>query len=118
LKVVDRVTAFRHIAASTAAAKPNGLPYQPRSFTHAFAREIARIRDLKRIGFHDLRHTHATQLLEAKVHLKVVQERLGHSTIATTLDIYSHVTASMQEDAASRLDAALGRAISGAPSGT
>ena len=39
-----------------------------------------------------MRHTHATQLLEAGVSAKVVQERLGHSSIASTMDIYSHVT--------------------------
>ena len=48
------------------------------------------------IRLHDLRHTHATVLLEADVHPKVVQERLGHSTIAITLDLYSHVIPSMQ----------------------
>ena len=62
-------------------------------------------------GSHDLRHTHATQLLLAGVHPKVAQERLGHSTITTTLDLYSHVTETMQEDAAGRLDASLGSAI-------
>ncbi len=59
------------------------------------------------IRFHDLRHTCATLLLEAGVHPKVVQERLGHSSIAITLDIYSHVTQGMQEGAAARLDAAI-----------
>ena len=43
-----------------------------------------------------MRHTHATQLLEAGVSAKVVQERLGHSNIATTMDIYSHVTQTLQ----------------------
>ena len=55
------------------------------------------------IRFHDLRHTHATLLLEAGVHPKVVQERLGHSSISITLDLYSHVTPGMQEDAAAKL---------------
>jgi len=44
--------------------------------------------------------------LLAGVHPKVAQERLGHSTVTTTLDLYSHVTATMQVDAAGRLDAA------------
>ena len=55
--------------------------------------------------FHDLRHSHATQLLEG-VHPKIAQERLGHSTITTTMDLYTHVTGTMQGDAAERLDAA------------
>jgi integrase len=50
-----------------------------------------------------LRHTHATLLLEIGVHPKVVQERLGHSNISTTMNIYSHVTPTMQRDAVSRL---------------
>jgi hypothetical protein len=60
-----------------------------------------------RIRFHDLRHTHATLLLEAGEHPKVVQERLGHSSNAITLDVNSHVTQGMQEGAAARLDAAI-----------
>ncbi len=55
------------------------------------------------IRFHDLRHTCATLLLQAEVHPKVVQEMLGHSSIAITLDIYSHVVPSMQDEAAQRL---------------
>jgi integrase len=47
---------------------------------------------LKKIRFHDLRHTHATILVENKANIKAVQERLGHSSIKTTLDTYTHVT--------------------------
>ena len=54
--------------------------------------------------FHDLRHTHATLLLAAGTHPKVVQERLGHANISMTLDTYSHVIPSMQQDAADKLD--------------
>jgi integrase len=61
---------------------------------------------LPRLRFHDMRHTHATQLLAGGVHPKVAQERLGHSTITTTMDLYSHVTDTMQADAAVRLDTA------------
>ncbi|MFC2043129.1 tyrosine-type recombinase/integrase [Chloroflexota bacterium] len=57
--------------------------------------------------FHDLRHTSATLLLQAGVHPKVVQERLGHSRISMTLDTYSHVVPSMQEEAANQLQAIL-----------
>ncbi len=84
----------------------DGRPLQPRSLTHEFSRLVARVVDLPRVRFHDLRHSHATQMLLAGVHPKVAQERLGHSTITTTLDLYSHVTDTMQSDAAARLDAA------------
>ena len=72
-----------------------------------FAAMLTRRKDLPRIRFHNLRHTHATQLLLAGVHPKIAQERLGHSTIATTMDIYGHVSDTMQEDAAAKIDTAL-----------
>jgi len=72
---------------------------------------MGRSPDLQRLRFHDLRHSHATQLLVEGVHPKVVQERLGHSSIAITLDLYSHVIGTLQEDAASRLDLAFAPAI-------
>ncbi|MDQ2914625.1 MAG: tyrosine-type recombinase/integrase [Chloroflexota bacterium] len=62
-----------------------------------------------RIRFHDLRHTAATLLLGRCVHPKIVSEMLGHSTIAITLDTYSHVTPTMQREAATAIDAALAR---------
>lgn len=60
------------------------------------------------LRFHDLRHTSATIALESGVHPKIVQERLGHSTISITLDTYSHVLPAMQEDAARRIGEAMG----------
>jgi len=54
--------------------------------------------------FHYLWHSAATILLVAGVHPKVVQELLGHSSIAMTLDVYSHVLPSMQQEAAKRMD--------------
>jgi len=70
---------------------------------------IARRLDSKKAGvkairFHDARHSHATLLLRQGAHPRVVQERLGHSTIATTLDVYSHVTPGIQEAVAARFD--------------
>jgi len=65
-----------------------------------------KLKNLPCVRFHDLRHSHATQLLLAGVHPKIAQERLGHSTITTTLDLYSHVPKTMQELAALKLDAA------------
>lgn len=58
--------------------------------------------------FHDLRHSAATLLLAQGVHPKIVQERLGHSTIALTLDTYSHVLKGLGAEAALKLDAILG----------
>jgi len=55
---------------------------------------------VKVIRLHDARHTHATLLLLAGVHPKIVQERLGHASIAVTLDLYSHVMPTMQKSAA------------------
>jgi integrase len=92
-------------------ARGDGLPLQPQSLTHQFTRLVSRIKELPRVRFHDLRHSHATQLLLAGVHPKIAQERLGHATITTTLDLYSHVTETMQSDAAERIDAALRPAI-------
>jgi integrase len=91
-------------------AQANGGPFQPRSLTHAFDLFLAKHK-LPRVRLHDLRHTHATAMLKGKIHPKVVQERLGHSTIAITLDIYSHVLEGMQEDAAEVVDAALRAAL-------
>ena len=62
------------------------------------------------LTFHGLRHTHASHLLVENVHPKVVSERLGHSSIGITLDTYSHLLPSLQEDAARKIDESLGRA--------
>ena len=56
---------------------------------------------------HDARHTHASLMLKQGIHPKIVQERLGHSTIAITLDTYSHVMPGLQEAAARKLDESL-----------
>lgn len=62
---------------------------------------------LPHLTLHGLRHCHAALLLSAGVHAKVVSERLGHSNIAITLDVYSHVLPHVQEDAANKIDAQL-----------
>jgi integrase len=90
-------------------AREDGKPKQPASLTHEFTYLIGRVKDLPKVRFHDLRHSHATQLLSAGVHPKIVQERLGHSTIAITMDLYSHVSETMQSDATARLDQAYGK---------
>ena len=94
--------------------KGAGDPINPNTLTSGFASFMENI-DLPKIRFHDLRHTHAAHLLKAGVHPKVAQERLGHATIAVTLDLYSHVMPGMQEDAAMRVDRALRTALGKRP---
>src|SRR5262249_26291424 len=103
----------RHDGQTLVCARADGLPMLPTSLTHEFAKVAGILDDVPRIRFHDLRHSHATQLLAAGVHPKVAQERLGHSTISVTLDLYSHVSDTMQEDAAARLDTAFRVGLSG-----
>lgn len=72
-------------------ARQDGRPIYPRTLTENFNRATKEAA-LPKIRIHDCRHTHATLLLEAGVSLKEVQERLGHSSIKMTGDIYAHVT--------------------------
>ncbi|OIJ19006.1 hypothetical protein BKP45_14895 [Anaerobacillus alkalidiazotrophicus] len=69
-------------------------------------KKVLKNADLPKSRFHDLRHSHATILLQKNVHPKVVSERLGHSKISITLDTYSHVLPSLQDGAASIFDTA------------
>ncbi|MCP8970467.1 site-specific integrase [Ectobacillus ponti] len=85
-----------------------GTPMNPENLKRTFIR-LTKQADVSTIRFHDLRHTHATMLLAQGVHAKVISERLGHSNIKTTLDIYSHVLPSMQEEAANQIDALLAK---------
>lgn len=81
----------------------DGSPLKGNSVWQAWHRMLTRI-GITNIRFHDLRHTMATAMLLAGVHPKIVQERLGHASIATTLDIYSHVSPGLQQAAATKLD--------------
>jgi integrase len=87
-------------------AREDGLPLQPQTLTHEWKRLVAKT-GLPRIRFHDLRHAHATHMLSAGVHPKIASERLGHSKVGITLDLYSHVLPGMQEDAVAKVDAAM-----------
>lgn len=82
----------------------DGTPLHPDAVTSRFRHRVKEA-GLPWIKLHGLRHTHATLMLRAGVHPKVVQERLGHSSIAITLDTYSHAIPAMQEDAASTVAA-------------
>jgi integrase len=66
--------------------------------------KLVRKSGLKGIRLHDARHTHVTIMLKQGVHPKIVQERLGHANISTTLDTYSHVSPGMQQAAAVGFD--------------
>jgi integrase len=86
----------------------DGSIVSPIYISQLWARKIAKTR-LARLRFHDLRHAHATHLLANGVHPKVACERLGHSKVGITLDLYSHVIPGMQEDAAAMVDRALSK---------
>jgi integrase len=84
-----------------------GKPINPSNLLIRSYRALLTRAGLPRLRFHDLRHTAATLLLGAGIHPKVVSEMLGHSNIGITLDLYSHVTPTMQHHAADALDALL-----------
>lgn len=89
--------------------RPDGSPIIPSTFGKQFSKFIAEHPEIPKVTFHGLRHTHATLLLELKIQPKVVSERLGHSTINITQDIYTHVMPHVQKEAARLLDKALWR---------
>jgi integrase len=91
-------------------AQADGSPYDPDSISKEWRLQMIRS-GLPRIRFHDTRHTHATNMLRAKVHPKVASERMGHSRVGVTLDIYSHVVAGMQDEAVALVDAAMAQAL-------
>jgi integrase len=84
-----------------------GRPLLPNTVSHAWFKLIKRI-GIKSIRFHDARHTHASLMLKQGIHPKIVQERLGHSSISITLDTYSHVAPGLQKAAAKRFDELMG----------
>jgi len=81
----------------------DGKPLRPNTVTHAWNVLAARA-GVKVIRLHDARHTHASLMLKAGTHPKIVQERLGHSSIGMTLDTYSHVAPGLQEADADKFD--------------
>lgn len=85
----------------------DGSPLQPRSLTHVVSEFLKEWN----VTLHGLRHSHASHMLASNIHPKIVQERLGHSSIAITLDIYSHLMPNMQGDAAAAVDGVMRAAI-------
>jgi integrase len=85
----------------------DGMAIHPDVFSRRFQRLMVRLK-LAGIRLHDLRHWYATELLKAGVHPKVVSEALGHSSVAFTMDVYSHLLPTMQEQASPAIEAVLG----------
>ena len=84
-------------------ANVEGKPLDPGVLTHNFAR-IAKRTGLENVRFHDLRHTFASLMLLRGAKPKVISEALGHSSVAFTMDVYSHIIEGMQSDAMAPLD--------------
>ncbi len=74
---------------------------------------LVRKAGIGQITFHGLRHTHITNLLREGVHPKIASERAGHSSVATTLDLYSHATENLQREAAEKVDMAMRKTLEG-----
>ena len=92
-------------------AAVEGRPIDPCVLSHAFAR-IAKQAGLQAVRFHDLRHTFASLMLLRGAKPKVISEALGHSSVAFTMDVYSHIIEGMQEDAMALLDEVLPAGVS------
>jgi integrase len=90
--------------------RDDGSFWPPSAFTSAY-RDLLRRRKIPNVRFHDLRHSHASQLLRAGVSPKVISERLGHSKVGFTLDIYGHILPGMEEEAAQKVDTGLRAAL-------
>jgi integrase len=84
-----------------------GTPLEPRNLFRAFKKLLGKA-ELPDVRFHDLRHSTASLLLAQGVPMRAVMELLGHSSISTTADIYSHVMPTMMRDVAEKMDAILG----------
>jgi len=84
---------------------PEGKELRPNTISRAWTILAAKC-GVRIIRFHDARHTHASLMLKQGIHPKIVQERLGHASIAITLDTYSHVAPGLQEAAARSFDEA------------
>ncbi len=84
--------------------RPDGTPHNADTITSECERLVRRA-GVKRIRFHDMRHTHATLLLEAGVDITVVSKHLGHASVKTTANLYAHITERLQTTAAERFGA-------------
>jgi site-specific recombinase XerC len=83
-----------------------GTPIEACNLNHRFQR-LAKLAQLPKVRFHDLRHTAATLLLAQGVHPRLIMETLGHSSITLTMNTYSHVIPAMQAEVAAQMDGIL-----------
>ena len=90
----------------------DGGPWPPDKLSRQFGNLVRKAR-IGPITFHGLRHTHITNLLREGVHPKIASERAGHSSVATTLDLYGHVTENLQRETAEKVDMAMRKALEG-----
>jgi integrase len=104
LAIGVRLTPEHHVV-----MQADGLPLQPNSITQAVSKFMKR-RGSK-VRLHGLRHSHATHMLASGIHPKIASERLGHSKIGITLDLYSHVLPGMQEEAVAKVDTLISAAL-------
>jgi integrase len=102
LRLGMRDDAGRHVV-----TQADGEPLRPRSLTHVMSAFL----DAWGVTLHGLRHSHASHMLASNIHPKIVQERLGHSSIAITMDTYSHLMPNMQGEAAAAVDDVMRAAI-------
>ena len=93
-------------------ASVEGRPIDPSVLSHTFARVVKRA-GLEGVRFHDLRHTFASLMLLRGAKPKVISEALGHSSVAFTMDVYSHILEGMQSDAMALLDGVLPAGVNG-----
>lgn len=87
----------------------NGKNVHPNYLTNKFKKILKACKLNDAVRFHDLRHTNATLLLQNDIDFKVIQERLGHSIISTTMDLYAHVNIDMQKPATQKLSKMLAK---------
>jgi integrase len=92
-------------------ANYDGKPLDPSTLSHNFAKIVKRAW-LRRVRFHDLRHTFASLMLLRGAKPKVISEALGHASVAFTMDVYSHIIDGRQEDAMALLDEVLPTGVS------
>jgi integrase len=89
----------------------SGGPMDASGVNHRFKEALKRAELPQTFRVHDLRHAAATAMLQAGIHPKVASERLGHASVAITLDLYSHLIEGMDADAAERIDDVFRRAV-------